>query len=100
MVRKQLYISDEHERALYAKAGELGAPRPRWFGGYRAGCRCIGRGKGLAIAVAHEALRGVIEHHHSHHDAQIRAAARPERVGVIPSKVFNPRAVSGGVTFT
>jgi hypothetical protein len=100
MVRKQLYISDEHERALYAKAGELGALRPSRFRGYRAGCRCKGRGEGLAMAVVHEDLPGVIEHHHSHHDAQIRAAARPGRVGVIPSEAFNPRAVSGGVTFT
>src|SRR5919106_1517563 len=34
VVRKQFYISEEHERALKARARELGvSPRPSWFGG-------------------------------------------------------------------
>ena len=52
------------------------------------------------MTVAHDVLRGVIEHYHSHYDAQIWAAARPGQVGVILSEVLNARAVPGGVTFT
>jgi hypothetical protein len=62
MVRKQLYIGDGHERALKARARELGLGDPR-AGSADAGWFAAGRGggRGLAGAGAAEAPEGFLE---------------------------------------
>ena len=62
MIRKQLYISDEHERALKARAEELGVSEAelvrRLLDGLLLGG---GGGIGLARAGAAEALEGFLD---------------------------------------
>jgi hypothetical protein len=62
MVRKQLYISDEHERALKARARELGVSEAelvrRMLDGLLLDGPSVG---GLAGAGAAEALEGFLE---------------------------------------
>jgi hypothetical protein len=60
MVRKQLYISDEHERALKARARELGVSEAELVRRMLDGLLLDG-GTGLAGAVAVEALEGFLE---------------------------------------
>ncbi len=62
MVRKQLYVSDEHERALKAKARELGVSEAELV--RRLLDRLLlggGGGRGLAGAQAADALEGFLE---------------------------------------
>ena len=62
MVRKQLYISDEHERALKARARELGVSEAELVRRMLDGLLLDGeRRTGLAGAVAVEALEGFLE---------------------------------------
>jgi hypothetical protein len=62
MVRKQLYISDEHERALKARARDLGVSEAELVRRMLDGL-LLGRegGGGLAGAGAVEALEGFLE---------------------------------------
>ena len=61
MVRKQLYISDEHERALKARARELGVSEAELVRRMLDGL-LLGRegGRGVAGADAAEALEGFL----------------------------------------
>ena len=62
VVRKQLYISDEHERALKAKAGELGISEAELVRRMLDGLLLDGEGgRGFAGAGAEEALEGFLE---------------------------------------
>jgi hypothetical protein len=62
MVRKQLYISDEHERALKARARELGVSEAQLVRRMLDGLLIGGEGGGgLAGAGAAEALEGFLE---------------------------------------
>lgn len=62
MVRKQLYISDEHERALKARAGELGVSEAELVRRMLDGLLLDGEGgSGHAGAGAAEALEGFLE---------------------------------------
>jgi hypothetical protein len=62
MVRKQLYISDEHERALKARARELGVSEAELVRRMLDGLLLEGEGgRGLAVAGAAEALEGFLE---------------------------------------
>ena len=62
MVRKQLYISDEHERALKARAKELGVSEAELVRRMLDGLLLDGEGgRGLAGAGAAEALEGFLE---------------------------------------
>ena len=62
MVRKQLYISDEHERALKARARELGVSEAELVRRMLDGLLLDGKGgRGLAGAGAAEALEGFLE---------------------------------------
>ena len=62
MVRKQLYISDEHERALKARAKELGVSEAELVRRLLDGLLLGGEGgSGLARAGAVEALEGFLE---------------------------------------
>jgi hypothetical protein len=62
VVRKQLYISDEHERALKARARELGVSEAELVRRMLDGLLLNGEvGRGLAGAVAAEALEGFLE---------------------------------------
>jgi hypothetical protein len=62
MVRKQLYISDEHERALKARASELGVSEAELVRRMLDGLLLDREGRrGLAGAVAAEALEGFLE---------------------------------------
>jgi hypothetical protein len=59
MVRKQLYISDEHERALKARAREVGVSEAELVRRMLDGLLLDGEiGKGLTGAGAAEALEG------------------------------------------
>ncbi len=61
MVRKQLYISDEHERALKARARELGVSEAELVRRLLDGLLLDGEGgTGLARAGAAEALEGFL----------------------------------------
>ena len=61
MVRKQLYISDEHERALKARARELGVSEAELVRRMLDGLLLDGEGgSGLAGAGAAEALEGFL----------------------------------------
>jgi hypothetical protein len=61
MVRKQLYISDEHERALKARAKELGVSEAELVRRLLDGLLLGGGGKsGLAGAGAAEAVEGFL----------------------------------------
>ncbi|MBA3617723.1 MAG: hypothetical protein M3491_01120 [Actinomycetota bacterium] len=60
MVRKQLYISDEHERALKARARELGVSEAELVRRMLDDLLLDG-GRGLAGAGAAEALGGFLE---------------------------------------
>ena len=60
MLRKQLYISDEHERALKARARELGVSEAELVRRMLDGLLLDG-GTGLAGTVAMEALEGFLE---------------------------------------
>ena len=60
MVRKQLYISDEHERALKARARELGISEAELVRRMLDGLLLDGE-RGLAGAGAAEALEGFLE---------------------------------------
>ena len=62
MVRKQLYISDEHERALKARARELRVSEAELVRRMLDGLLLDGKGgRGLARAGAAEALEGFLE---------------------------------------
>jgi hypothetical protein len=62
VVRKQLYISDEHERALKARARELGVAEAGLVRRMLDGLLLDGEGRGgLAGAGAAEALEGFLE---------------------------------------
>ena len=62
MVRKQLYISDEHERALKARARELEIPKAELVRRMLDGLLLDGEGgRGLAGASAAEALEGFLK---------------------------------------
>ena len=62
MVRKQLYISEEHERALKARARELGVSEAELVRRMLDGLLLAGEGgRGLAGAGAAEALEGFLE---------------------------------------
>jgi hypothetical protein len=62
MVRKQLYISNEHERALKARARELGISEAELVRRMLDGLLLGGEGGvGIAGAVATEALEGFLE---------------------------------------
>jgi hypothetical protein len=62
MIRKQLYISDEHERALKAKAKELGVSEAELVRRLLDGLLLGGEGgSGLARVGAVEALEGFLE---------------------------------------
>jgi hypothetical protein len=62
MVRKQLYISDEHERALKARARELGVSEAELVRRMLNGLLLDGEGgRGLAGTGAAEALEGFLE---------------------------------------
>ena len=62
VVRKQLYISDEHERALKARARELGVSEAELVRRMLDGLLLDGEGgRGLAGAGAAEALEGFLE---------------------------------------
>ena len=62
MVRKQLYISEEHERALKARARELGVSEAELVRLMLDGLLLDGeRGRGLAGAGAAEALEDFLE---------------------------------------
>ena len=62
VVRKQLYISDEHERALKARARELGISEAELVRRMLDGLLLDGEGGGgLAGADAAEALEGFLE---------------------------------------
>ena len=62
MIRKQLYISDEHERALKARARELGVSEAELVRRLLDGLLLGGEGgSGLAKAGAAEALEGFLE---------------------------------------
>ena len=62
MVRKQLYISDEHERALKARARELGVSEAQLVRRMLDGLLIGGEGGGgLAGAGAADALEGFLE---------------------------------------
>ena len=62
MVRKQLYISDEHERALKATARELGISEAELVRRMLDGLLLDGEGgSGLAGAGAAEALEGYLD---------------------------------------
>ncbi len=61
MVRKQLYISEEHERALKARARELGVSEAELVRRLLDGLLLDGEGgTGLARAGATEALEGFL----------------------------------------
>ncbi len=61
MVRKQLYISEEHERALKARARELGVSEAELVRRLLDGLLLEGEGgTGLARAGAAEALEGFL----------------------------------------
>jgi len=60
VVRKQLYISDEHERALKARARELGVSEAELVRRMLDGLLLDGE-RGLAGAGAAEALKGFLE---------------------------------------
>ena len=60
MVRKQLYISDEHERALKARAKELGVSEAELVRRMLDGLLLDGE-RGLAGAGATEALEGLLK---------------------------------------
>ncbi len=61
MVRKQLYISEEHERALKARARELGVSEAELVRRLLDGLLLEGEGgSGLAGAGAAEALEGFL----------------------------------------
>jgi hypothetical protein len=62
VVRKQLYISEEHERALKARARELGISEAELVRLMLDGLLLEGeRGRGLAGASAAEALEGFLK---------------------------------------
>jgi hypothetical protein len=62
VVRKQFYISDEHERALKARARELGVSEAELVRRMLDGLLLDGEGgRGLAGAGAAEALEGLLE---------------------------------------
>ncbi len=62
MIRKQLYISDEHERALKARARELGVSEAELVRRLLDGLLLGGEGgSGLPKAGATEALEGFLE---------------------------------------
>ena len=62
MVRKQLYISDEHERALKSRARELGGSEDELVRRMLDGLLLDGGERsGLVGAVATEALEGFLE---------------------------------------
>ena len=62
MIRKQLYISDDHERALKARARELGISEAGVVRRMLDGLLLDGEGgRGLAGAGAAEALEGFLE---------------------------------------
>ncbi len=62
VVRKQLYISDEHERALKARAREFGVSEAELVRRMLDGLLLDGEGgSGLAGASAAEALEGFLE---------------------------------------
>jgi hypothetical protein len=62
MVRKQLYISDEHDRVLKARARELGVSEAELVRRMLDGLLLDGEGgRGLAGAGAAEALEGFLE---------------------------------------
>ena len=62
MIRKQLYISEEHERALKARARELGVSEAELVRRMLDGLLLDGEGGGgLAGAVAAEALEGFLK---------------------------------------
>ncbi len=62
MVRKQLYISDEDERALKARAREIGVSEAELVRRMLNGLLLGGKGEtGLARAGAAEALEGFLE---------------------------------------
>lgn len=62
MVRKQLYISEEHERALKARARELGLSEAELVRRLLDGLLVDGEGgRGLAGAGAAEALEGFLK---------------------------------------
>jgi hypothetical protein len=62
MVRKQLYISDEHERALKARARKLGVSEAELIRRMLDGLLLDGKGgRGLTGAGAAEALDGFLE---------------------------------------
>ena len=62
MIRKQLYISDEHERALKTKARDLGVSEAELVRRMLDGLLLDGPvGSGLAGAGAAEALEGFLE---------------------------------------
>ncbi len=61
-IRKQLYISDEHERALKARARELGVSEAELVRRMLDGLLLDGKGgRGLAGAGAAEALEGFLQ---------------------------------------
>jgi hypothetical protein len=62
VVRKQLYMTDEHERALKARARELGVSEAELVRRMLDGLLLDGEaGRGLAGTVAAEALEGFLE---------------------------------------
>jgi hypothetical protein len=62
MIRKQLYISDEHERALKARARELGVSEAELVRRMLDGLLLDGESRGgLAGTSAAEALEGFLE---------------------------------------
>jgi hypothetical protein len=62
VIRKQLYISEEHERALKARARELGVSEAELVRRMLDGLLLDGEGgRGLAGAGAAEALEGFLE---------------------------------------
>jgi predicted nucleic acid-binding protein len=99
MIRKQLYISDEHERALKARAGELGVSEAELVRREVEHLLLAFPVLPLTGPVVLEALRGVQEHLLSYYDAQVWAVARLGQVGVVLSEDFNPGAVLDGVSF-
>jgi len=62
VIRKQLYISEEHERALKARARELGVSEAELVRQMLDGLLLDGEGgRGFAGASAEEALEGFLE---------------------------------------
>jgi hypothetical protein len=89
VVRKQLYISEEHERALKARAREMGVSEAELVRRMLDGLLLDGEGeRGLAGAGAAEALEGFLEEA----DRLADAHRFPEGYGFYRDELYEDRA--------